>query len=271
MMKLQWSKSVGGENPWEPECFGVFSERNGLVVFFFLERNKLYAITENCNLVRINCAVAAGEVLPLPRKWIVTEIEGTPYLCLSAKYMINLQSYEVNDQPEKAEDAYCAAAKSEDYYVYAPFQLGDYRIEHKGECGYLCRKDGQIIWKFNGRAYLYTEILRWKDSIFFGTAGNGGYFYVLGIEDGAVLTAIKTGGTTSIVREKHLCYVLSNDKKAKLLCIDLRDGKVIQEVDLPGKATMNSRLQLLNGKLHAVTFVYRKHVLESVMWNCVEI
>lgn len=271
-MERLWSKRIIRMNPWEPEYFGVFTLKQGLVHFYFRDRRDLCVIGQNSDDVRTIFSVKEDRHLPLPDRWAVVEHDGVSYLFLDTDRIVNIEEESETASPFKnAEERYRQIVKPSEYYVYSPFQFGEYCIEHKGECGYLCRKSGQIKWAFNGRAYLHTDILRWNDHIFFGTAGNGGYFYILSIEDGTVITAIKTGGTTCIVQEGNLCYVLSNDPKAKLLCVDLQDGKVIQEVDLPGKATVDSRLQLVDGKLHAITFIYKKGILDAAMWSCIVI
>ena len=271
-MVLLWNKRIVRANPWEPDYFGLFTLKQGLVHFYFRDRHSLCVLVQNSEEVRTILSAQDGSHVPLPSRWALDVHEGIGYLFMDTDKIIDLETEcETTALFEDTKERYRKLVKPSEYYVYTPFQLGEYRIEHKGECGYLCRKNGQKKWTFNGRAYLYTDILRWKDRIFFGTAGNGGYFYVLGIDDGTVIAAIKTGGTTCIVQDDHLCYVLSNDPQAKLICVDLRDGKIIQEVKLPGKATSDSRLQLLDGKLHGITFVYKKCILDTIVWSCVEI
>ena len=82
-----------------------------------------------------------------------------------------------------------------------------------------------------------TPMVCYQDSLLFGTAGNGGHFYVLSIKTGEKIADIKTGGTVAFVRRNNLCYFLVNDPNAKLICLDVLTGQVIDEVPLGGKNT----------------------------------
>ena len=60
-----------------------------------------------------------------------------------------------------------------------------------------CRRnsDGKVCWTFVFVGYLYSKIEEKDGVIFFGTAGQGGHFYGLKLEDGSLLHDINTHGT----------------------------------------------------------------------------
>ena len=94
---------------------------------------------------------------------------------------------------------------------------------------------------------------------------------MLDIHTGAALVSIKTGGTASIARSGDVCYVASKVQRnrSKLLCIDLWTGKILEELDLEGEVNECSRLQLLDGQIHVVTFLYDGNHLRRAIWNVV--
>ena len=81
---------------------------------------------------------------------------------------------------------------------------------------------------------------------------------------------IKTGGTVSFVQQNNLCYFLVNDPNAKLVCLDVLTGRIVDEVLLGGKNT-HSPLQLVGNQLHTVTFYFKNRILQKAIWHCVTI
>lgn len=276
-LQLAHSKYIPAENPWEPQFFGVFFQ-NGTVPCFVYETWKdLCLLPLTCDipkLIHTNCTI---EELPLPQNWIFLEHDDNPYLILKPNVIIDLLcGAQLSYIPETLQSKCTTLARQKFYYSLLDYEFlfDDYCISRNGEFGYRCSKAGSTIWEFTGRAYLYTDYTRWNNRVFFGTAGHGGYFYVLDVDTGEAIANIKTSGTASIAQRDHLCYVVSNGSKrnsSKLLCVDLRNGHIIQELDLYGGVTLDSRLQIIGQYLHIVTFEYKGKSLQNAIWNMVDI
>ena len=172
-------------------------------------------------------------------------------------------------EEDSLKEVFKVLQKPEKYYEEASFTFGEYCISRKGSFGYRCTLDRKILWDFQGQGYLYTDICVLKNRAFFGTAGQGGYFYILDLQTGEPLAKIKTGGTASIVTAGNCCYVLSSGKTARLMCVSLADGSILGETVLPGKSNAYSRLDLVDGKIHAITFLYKNRFLQQAVWNCI--
>lgn len=266
-MKLLWSKPVPMDNPWEPYYAGVFCKTGDKVHFLYKDGRSIAVLAEDSEGVE---NVSAGEYpIPLPRQWILTENGNQEKLLLNEELLLDISGFEIITSRDPEE--YRSLRQPEKYYEEASFSYDGYTISHSGYFGYQCEKDGQSLWVFRGQGYLYTDICFREDRVFFGTAGQGGYFYVLDMNTGNSLAKIKTGGTASFVTVGDRCYVLSNGKTAKLLCVDLTDGSICGEAELPGKASVYSRLRLIDGRIHAITFSRKKDILHNAIWNCIDI
>ena len=147
--------------------------------------------------------------------------------------------------------------------------FGEYQISHQQEWGYSCKKDGIEIWKFSGRGYLYTEIFKRSDQIYFGTAGLGGYFYILNINTGNPILKLRTGGTTVIKQCGDYVYLYTDvgRKKSGLACVNLSDGKILEDIELPGAASIDSVLEVYENKAYTITFQYKNNAVEHAVHN----
>ena len=271
-MQLLWSKTIRELNPWGPEYAGVFCKIHGHVNFLYKTPKGPQVLSEIQELPKPLCPDSADVYFPLPLKWVLVEDEVPPHLFFTDNLVLNLSEMKLCDQPDEVVlEKYHTLRKPDMYYLEAPFDFGEYRISHKGYFGYQCTRNGIPAWTFKGQGYLYTDIARWNDRLYFGTAGQGGYFYILNLVTGEALTKIKTGGTVFIVRCGGVCYILHNEKHAKLLCIDLTDGSIRNEVALPGQSCKDSMLKEIDGRIHAITFEMKKSFIQHVYWNCVEI
>ncbi|MBQ9746919.1 MAG: hypothetical protein IJW21_08880, partial [Clostridia bacterium] len=104
---------------------------------------------------------------------------------------VKRESMEKQKELKKLYD-YREEASREDYVK----SFGEYTvINNIGQWGYSCHKNGELIWKKSLRAYLYTEIERYGDTLVFGTDGQGGHFYGLDIETGEIRFDFNTKGT----------------------------------------------------------------------------
>ena len=271
-MHLLWNKQVRIKDFWAPECYGVFYKQEDNVTFFFLNRSNLLSSTNVSPDVNFLCSCERIEQLTLPHRWDIVETSDTSLLLFSDKCGFDLKNEELSFSiPTECQALYNQHMRPSKYYEEAPQYLGEFTILHKGNSGYICKKDNSIIWEFTGRAYLYTDVLRWNDRLFFGTGGHGGYFYVLDIHSGVPLASIKTGGTRCIVQADNLCYILNNEKNAQLLCIDLLDGRTVAQCDLPGKATLDSRIAMIDNAIHAITFNTSHAKSDGFTWSCIKV
>ena len=257
---------------WTPDCFGLFGKCENKVAFFFKDRNNLLSILEDDNKPLLLYSCSRNESIPLPRIWAIVETPNAAFLLFSDDRGFDLKNNEFSyDIPAPIRMAYSQLVRPAEYYVEAPQQLGEFTIYHKGNCGYICKRENSKLWEFTGRAYLYTNMVRWKDQLLFGTGGNGGYFYVLNIHSGLPLVSIKTGGTQCFVHVDNLCYILRNEKYAQLLCVDLSDGRTVSQCDLPGIATIDSRITMIDNDIHAITFNLSRAKTKGFTWSCIKL
>lgn len=271
-MRVVWSKPIKTTNPWEPDFCGIFFKQVNNITFFFKDRTNLLAISESDQNAMTVYSCVNTDTLTLPRKWMVVEDAEASLILFGNNKGFDIQRKKyIHQIPASVQISYSNQVKPEKYYEEASFYFGEYVVSHKGNCGYVCKKSGRVIWEFSGKAYLYTEIVRWQNRLFFGTAGNSGYFYVLDIESGRPLVQIETGGTRSFVHIGNLCYVLANLKSAQLLCIDLTNGTIISQCNLLGKATSNSKLEIIDEYIHTITFEYLHSRLNGAVWSCIEV
>lgn len=270
-MNIMWTEQIDADNLWEPNLFGHFFRLRETVCFIFKDWSRLCVVSNNTDKISFTYFEVQENTLMLPSHWVTVSHGNTDYLFVGKNLIIDLSRMKVtSDIPQLIKSKYLSQVKELGYYENKSFDFGPYCIMHEGQSGYVCVKDGQQIWTFKGRAYLYTDILRWENRLFFGTAGTGGYFYVLDIDSGEPIAQIKTGGTSSIVHAGRYCYVLRNNKTA-LLCVDLQTGSIQEEIPLKGKTTSDSRIQLIDNQLHAISFEYSNGTLRNAVWSCVRI
>ena len=240
-MKLIDSMKIQHENPWEPDLDGLFLNRDGSIKFCFKEGNSVVAQSEDC-AIEIWYTAPEGERLELPYHWTGAARGVAPML----------RTWWPSD--------------TEIYY------FEDYTISQTSQWSYVCKKAGEAVWKFKGYAWRYTTIEQFGDNIYFGTAGQGGYFYLLNLHTGQPLLKLKTGGTVNLyARRENRLYLLQQDKKAYLVCVDLEDGNILDRLELPGKVCQHSAIRLIGGAVHCVTFTYRGGPVKEALWNRVEI
>lgn len=247
---------IPSENQWAWAFEGYFTQQNSQPLFIFRDQSV-------CAVSRVDGqphTVYAPFIpdLPISKNWQLREDLNSPLLLLTDKSAIDLQTFKIVPHD------YTLQKRS----AYPCWDLGEYHIDYNAITLLSCTKNGAKAWQFRMRAYLYTPIYQWNDLIFFGTAGHGGYLYILRLDTGDVIAAIKTGGTVCIAQEGLYCYVLANAPKAKLLKLLLDSGSIAEEVPLPGKAQYSS-LRLMNGEVHAITYVFRNNQLSQALWNCV--
>lgn len=242
-MKLMESMVIPHTDTWHGFLEGLFLERDGMVKFCYRERDLVVALCPDGSR-EVWYTAPEGEKLPPVGRWINAR-PGCPPLA---------------DLRERHRD--------EEIYYY-----GGYAISHRSQWSYVCKRDAEEVWTFRCHSWRYSDIYEWNDRIYFGTAGGGGYFYLLDLHTGKPLLALKTGATVYIPRRENKVYVFQREKKQTfLVCVDLNDGAILDRVELPGKHTERSMLRLIGNALHAVTFFYNKDGSHSHgCWNRVEL
>lgn len=110
-----------------------------------------------------------------------------------------------------------------------------------------------MVWKYQGKGYLYTDFFRFEDVVFFGTAGCGGHFYILSLLNGKLLLDINTGGTSRIICSGAFCYIYLTGKKSALIKVDLR-SHTIESLSLPKTATIDSQLAINGDKIYMILY-----------------
>ena len=129
------------------------------------------------------------------------------------------------------------------------------------------------MWNFRCHSWRYTDISEWNDSIYFGTAGGGGYLYLLDLHTGKPILALKTGATVYIPRRENKVYVFQREKrKTFLVCVDLNDGSILDRVELPGMHNEDCALRLIGNTLQAVTYTLAKdRTYSHGIWHRIEV
>ena len=274
-MDLCQSRYIPSTDLWEPNYFGIFFTNDSGLCFLFKEWQNICLLQQSADSPMVISPDLGSSLLPLPTHWAMLLDGSKSYLMVKPDTIIDLQQRkQLSHIPDNLQRKCNELIRPEMYLLEHPFVFGEYCISHKGQCGYSCTKAGKTIWNFNGKAYLYTDIFQWNNRIFFGTAGFGGYFYVLDIDTGKPLASIKTGGTTCIAQMDHLCFISSQSSKknaSTLICVDLRDGRIIKEIELYGGVTKDSRLQLIGSHIHIVTFEYSNGQCQNSIWNTIEV
>lgn len=289
-MELLWSKDLIGENPWPPEYRGMFFQKGSQTLFYFMDC---------CRLIRMTCTehgkpevLCVSKALPLSSDWEVISQEEASYLMCGEKICLHMQEnrilptvpdgfveqyrkqqgnpYHLVDDSLQFVEQHRKQQGNPYHLVDDSFQFGEYRISHKGQWGYSCHKNEVHLWDFSGRAYLYTDIFRYENHLYFGTAGQGGYFYILNLEDGKPILALKTGGTVTFVRRDSHVFLTVGGKQSQLVEVDLRSGQICNAVDLPEKVSHDSPLTVYGDKAYTVSFkFYRNGVLKKAILNCI--
>ena len=242
-MKYMDSVELPLSDGWPSYLNGFFKMWDGAVKFCYDEYNRVMARNED-GTSEVWYTAPEGERLPYIGYW-TNACPGHPPLA-------DLQEHH----------------KDEEIYYY-----GGYTISHKSQWSYVCRRDGEEVWNFRCHSWRYTDISEWNDSIYFGTAGGGGYLYLLDLHTGKPILALKTGATVYIPRRDNKVYVFQREKrKTFLVCVDLNDGSILDRVELPGMHNEDCALRLIGNTVHAVTYTLAKdRTYSHGYWHRIEV
>lgn len=155
------------------------------------------------------------------------------------------------------------------------FIFGDYTISHYGQQGYLCRKNGSLLWKKSLKGYLYTDITLVQNNLVFGTSGQGGHFYSLNMDTGEIVFDFNTGGTSVFYNVNNRFYFCSSDRKnTQVFAID-DSGNVLEKIEMEGAYRDGcSLLKLCDDFLCVITLKKKRKEnteLYSPIFNCIQI
>ena len=242
-MKYMDSVELPLSDGWPSYLNGFFKRWDGAVKFCYDEYNRVMARNED-GTSEVWYTAPEGERLPYIGYW-TNACPGHPPLA-------DLQ------EPPKDEEIY---------------HYGGYTISHKSQWSYVCKRDGEEVWNFRCQSWRYRDISEWNDSIYFGTAGGGGYLYLLDLHTGKPILALKTGATVYIPRRENKVYVFQREKrKTFLVCVDLNDGSILDRVELPGMHNEDCALRLIGNTVHAVTYTLAKdRTYSHGIWHRIEV
>lgn len=271
-MKLVWSKELYARALWEPFFSGVFSYTKSGVYFYYEDDGTVMCACDSEDTPFPVFQPHDKRKLPLPRHWMIIEQADERYLLCGEEIAIHLGiNLPTIPVPAKLRTEYLRRQIPPKHFVEDSFTFGEYQVVHKGERGYACRKDGTQIWKFVGQGYLYTDIFRQADNLYFGTAGAGGGFYIIDICTGTPILSLRTGSTTVIQQRGSCSYIYTGigKKKSRLLCVDISRGEILDEIELPGTASSYSVLGQWENYMYTVTYRYQKGCVKNAIFSCI--
>lgn len=243
-MKLMESVKICHKNAAPLDFDGLFLQRDDTVKFCYREENSVVVLSREGER-EIWYTEPAGELLPAPSGWI-NACPGYPPLL----------------------DRRLGIDKTTEIYYF-----GDDTVAHSDAWDYVCKRGGEEVWSFQSHAWRDTDIEKYGNNIYFGTAGQGGYFYLLNLHTGEPLLELKTGGTAHIyARRDNLLYLIRQEKEAQLVCVDLNDGRILDCLTLPGVVNEGCAIKLIGDTVHAVTLFYEHGLnFSHACWHQIEV
>lgn len=178
--------------------------------YYYREGERLFILIEYYKL---------GNIFVTNKVFEITENEVTeqPFCCIPQKRIFN--------------DAKVYSFGDKEVFMQSPFMMS-------------CRdkQNQKTLWKYKLSAYLYTEVENYNDILYFGTAGKGGYFYGVSLNNGQTVFSYNTGQTVHFVRSGE--GIIISDKKQKPMLINALTGEIIHSLDI-GKYTIDYEQQML--------------------------
>lgn len=169
---------------------------------------------------------------------------------------------------EVIELSFCCIPQKRIFNDAKIYSFGDKEVFMQSPFMMSCRdkQNQKTLWKYKLSAYLYTEVEEYNDILYFGTAGKGGYFYGVSLNNGQTVFSYNTGQTVHFVRSGE--RIIISDKKQKPILINALTGEIIHSLDI-GKYTIDYEQQMLWYKEHFYGIVRNKEKDLSVV--CVNI
>ena len=145
---------------------------------------------------------------------------------------------------EVIEQSFCCIPQKRIFNDAKVYSFGDKEVFMQSPFMMSCRdkQNQKTLWKYKLSAYLYTEVEEYNDILYFGTAGKGGYFYGVSLNNGQTVFSYNTGQTVHFVRSGK--GIIISDKKQKPMLINALTGEIIHSLDI-GKYTIDYEQQML--------------------------
>ena len=188
------------------------------------------------------------------------------YYKLSNIFVTN-KVFEITEN-EVIEQSFCCIPQKRIFNDAKVYSFGDKEVFMQSPFMMSCRdkQNQKTLWKYKLSAYLYTEVEEYNDILYFGTAGKGGYFYGVSLNNGQTVFSYNTRQTVHFVRSGE--RIIISDKKQKPMLINALTGEIIHSLDI-GKYTIDYEQQMLWYKEHFYGIVRNKEKDLSVV--CVNI
>ena len=145
---------------------------------------------------------------------------------------------------EVIEQSFCCIPQKRIFNDAKVYSFGDKEVFMQSPFMMSCRdkQNQKTLWKYKLSAYLYTQVEEYNDILYFGTAGKGGYFYGVSLNNGQTVFSYNTGQTVHFVRSGK--GIIISDKKQKPMLINALTGEIIHSLDI-GKYTIDYEQQML--------------------------
>ena len=145
---------------------------------------------------------------------------------------------------EVIEQSFCCIPQKRIFNDAKVYSFGNKEVFMQSPFMMSCRdkQNQKTLWKYKLSAYLYTEVENYNDILYFGTAGKGGYFYGVSLNNGQTVFSYNTGQTVHFVRSGE--GIIISDKKQKPMLINALTGEIIHSLDI-GKYTIDYEQQML--------------------------
>jgi len=145
---------------------------------------------------------------------------------------------------EVIEQSFCCIPQKRIFNDAKVYSFGDKEVFMQSPFMMSCRdkQNQKTLWKYKLSAYLYTQVEEYNDILYFGTAGKGGYFYGVSLNNGQTVFSYNTGQTVHFVRSGE--RIIISDKKQKPMLINALTGEIIHSLDI-GKYTIDYEQQML--------------------------
>ena len=145
---------------------------------------------------------------------------------------------------EVIEQSFCCIPQKRIFNDAKVYSFGDKEVFMQSPFMMSCRdkQNQKTLWKYKLSAYLYTQVEEYNDILYFGTAGKGGYFYGVSLNNGQTVFSYNTGQTVHFVRSGE--RIIISDKKQKPILINALTGEIIYSLDI-GKYTIDYEQQML--------------------------
>lgn len=271
-MRREWTVCYSVGQLWEPDHHGIFVERGSDLLFLFMQHLHLYYFS-----VRDNCIgeVPTFDCLKNPilaQNWTLVK-KPFEHIILNENCALNLQTLETySDLSELDCRAFQEHKDSLKELTEKDIVFGDFTIHHEGAFGFSCYHKGERRWKINCQGYLYTPMELYKERfLMFGTAGYGGRFYNVDIENGEKLSEIKTNGTTHYIKDGDARLMLVLGKKAGVIHYLCTSGEVTETISVPGIVQSDCLIYKYKDKLFVTSFEYKKGEACRALMTCITV